>query len=130
MAAPSKFTEETVDTLIRAIRAGLPFARACEVAGIAESTFYQWQAGDFPRGADKDLKAEFSEALTRARGQSALSLVERIQSATLTDWRAAAWLLERRFPGDWGKDAELLRRVEELENALTGTTTPTLRRVA
>lgn len=100
---PHKFTEETVSTLLAAIRAGMPFHLAAAHAGIHESTFHEWQRGKFPRGADKTLKAEFSERLTRAKGYAALRLLAFIQDAAPQDWRAAAWMLERRYPEDFGK---------------------------
>lgn len=100
---PTKFTPETVARLLKAVRAGLPYHLAAEAAGISETTFYEWQRGEFPRGADKALKAQFSEELTRARGESALRLMALISSAAPDDWRAAAWILERRFPKDFGR---------------------------
>ena len=118
MAAPSKFTPETVKTLLAGIRAGLPYHLAAEAAGISEATFYDWQRGKFPRGADKQLKSEFLEDLTRARGESARRLTTLISNAATDDWRAAAWILERRFPKDFGKDAEALQKLEELQAAL------------
>lgn len=102
---PTKFTHETVELLLDGIRAGLPIHLACDAAGVAESTFYEWQRGEFPRGADKELKAEFPDKLTRARGVSALTNINLIANAAKEDWRAAAWILERRFPQDFGKQA-------------------------
>jgi hypothetical protein len=102
-ARPTKFTSTTVAHLLTAIRAGLPYRLAAEAAGISETTFHEWQRGEFPRGADKHLKAQFSEELTRARGESALRLMGVINQAAPDDWRAAAWILERRFPQDFGK---------------------------
>ncbi len=100
---PHKFIPETVDLLLKGVRAGLPFHLAAEAAGIGETTFYEWQRGEFPRGADKELKAHFAEELTRARGGSALRLMALVSTAAPDDWRAAAWILERRFPKDFGK---------------------------
>ena len=99
----SKFNKTTLDRLFAAIRAGLPYHLAADAAGISQTTFYEWQAGKFPRGASKQLKAEFSEELTRARGGSAARLITIINQAAPEDWRAAAWILERRFPRDFGK---------------------------
>lgn len=131
MAAPSKFTRQTIDMLIAGIRNGLPYELAAEAAGIGTSTFYNWQRGDFPRGADKALKVEFLDALTRARGESAFRLAGLINRAATDDWRAAGWLLERRFPGDFGKDADLHRRLDDLERALSDGITPTpIRRIS
>jgi len=100
---PHKFTPETVDLLLKGIRAGLPYHLAAEAAGVSETVFYEWQRGRFPRGADKDLKAHFTEELTRAKGVSAARLMSLINGAAAEDWRAAAWILERRFPKDFGK---------------------------
>ena len=101
--ARPKLTRETVDCLLTGIRAGMPYRLAAEAAGISETTFYAWQRGVFPRGADKELKSQFSKELMRARAEAALKLLLIIQRAAHTDWRAAAWILERRFPEDFGK---------------------------
>ena len=129
MAAPTKFTNETVNTLMVGIRAGLPFRLAAEAAGISETTFGDWQRGKLPRGADRALKASFPLQLTRARGESALRLTALISTAASTDWRAAAWLLERRFPRDFAKDASLYERLDALEESLQDAH-PQIRRIA
>ena len=45
--------------------------------------------------------------LYRARADSAMRLVSQITLQAPTDWRAAAFLLERRFPDDYGKRSEV-----------------------
>ena len=50
---------------------------------------------------------EFSDTVSRARADSALRLVSQITLQAPTDWRAAAFLLERRFPDDYGKRSEV-----------------------
>jgi len=130
MVRPTKFTAETVKVVLAGIRAGLPYRLSAEAAGIHYDTLNEWVQGRFPRGADKDLKAAFPDRLTRARGESAARLTALISTAASTDWRAAAWLLERRFPESFGKDADLHRRLDALEAALAGDTAPTpLRKV-
>jgi hypothetical protein len=129
MAAPSKFSRETVTAVLAGIGAGLPYRLAAEAAGISETTFHAWQQGRFPRGADKQLKVEFSEQLTRAKGQSAARLTALISTAAQDDWRAAAWLLERRFPRDFAKDASLYERLDALEASLQETQPQPIRRV-
>lgn len=115
MARPTKFTKPTVDALLAGILAGLPYHLAASAAGISETTFHDWQRGKLPRNADKQLKAEFLEASTRARGESARRFAALISTAAKDDWRAAAWMLERRFPRDFGRDGELMERIERLE---------------
>ena len=52
-------------------------------------------------------------SLSRAKADSALRLVSQIMLQAPTDWRAAAFLLERRFPDDYGKRSlAVLRRTE------------------
>ena len=120
MSRPTKFTTETVATVLAGIRAGLPYRLAAEAAGIHYDTFNEWKQGRFPRGADRQLRTEFSDQLTRAQGESARRLTALISTAATNDWRAAAWLLERRFPRDFARDASLFERLDALEAALAG----------
>jgi hypothetical protein len=120
MVRPTKFTATTVDAVLAGVRAGLPYRLAAEAAGIHYDTFNEWKQGRFPRGADRQLRTEFSDQLTRAQGQSALRLTALISTAAKDDWRAAAWILERRFPKDFAKDASLYERLDALEAALAG----------
>jgi len=58
--------------------------------------------------ADRD--PQFLASLTRAEAQCALVLLRTVIAAATIgidgDWRAAAWLLERKFPKDFGKDRD------------------------
>jgi hypothetical protein len=45
---------------------------------------------------------KFLEAVKRANADAQLDLLAKIQAATKTDWRAASWILERRFKSDFG----------------------------
>jgi hypothetical protein len=70
---------------------------ACVVAGISESTFYQWLA----RGmTGEEPYAKFVELVQHARARGRVALVESI--ITDRDWRAKAWYLERAWPEDFG----------------------------
>lgn len=129
MARPSKFTPETVHGILGGIRAGLPYRLAAEAAGIHYDTFNEWSHGRFPRGADKDLKTAFPDQLTRAKGESALRLSGLITRAATDDWKAAAWMLERRFPKDFARDASLYERLDALEASLQDAQ-PQIRRIS
>jgi hypothetical protein len=56
MARPSKYTPEVVKRVTDAIKLGATYELAAAYAGIAESTFYDWQA----------KKPEFSEQVKAA----------------------------------------------------------------
>ena len=50
---------------------------------------------------------EFFNAVERAKADSALRLISQLTLQAPADWRAAAFILERRFPDDYGRRAEL-----------------------
>src|SRR5215472_1700719 len=73
---------------------GHTIATVCEAVGIAERTYFDW--------CEKHL--HFSQATTCAIGKSKIVLVDKLRLAD--DWRAAAFLLERRWPSEYGRVAE------------------------
>ena len=85
---PTKRTPERENLLLLAIAKGLPLKAACKLAGLGFTTFNGWREED-PFFAEK---IEFAEAQAIERN---LVLIQR---AALKDWKAAAWLLERRHP--------------------------------
>ena len=71
---------------------------ACVVAGISESTFYEWLA----RGiVGEQPYCKFAELVQYARARGLVTLVESI--ITDRDWRAKAWYLERTRPADFAQ---------------------------
>jgi hypothetical protein len=66
----------------------------CEAVGIAERNYFDWR--------EKHL--HFSQATTCAIGKSKIVLVNKLRRSD--DWRASAFLLERRFPVEYGRVAE------------------------
>src|SRR4051812_30264595 len=66
---------------------------AAAYGGIDESTLWRWA----------QQSATFANDLTRAEAESEVALVAIVRQAARDDWRAAAHLLERRWPDTWGK---------------------------
>lgn len=100
--------EATKERLINAIRRGLPIKYACSCAGVGEGTFYKWkqQLGDSSsRGNCKEIR-ELFESIEKAKADFIDSQVGNIATAGQKSWQASAWLLERRFPDDFGSKAE------------------------
>lgn len=90
----TKYTPETVDKLVQAIRLGATYKLACDYAGITFETFNQWRSS----------KSEFSDAIQKAEGAGALGWLAKIEAAANDgNWQAAAWKLERRYPKDYGR---------------------------
>lgn len=114
MARPTKLTPEISKRICEAIRIGATRLFAAEYADIDESTFYRW----IERGNNEESGPfhEFCKALKRAEAEGVVTCLSRIQSAAvgkikengkLSDykgqWQAAAWILERRHPKEYGK---------------------------
>jgi transposase len=103
--APSKLTPAVRDFIVDAVRDGSHFAPACVGAGIDKTTAYKWiKRGeeDREKGRETDYST-FVDALVRAQAQSETRLVGKLQIHADSDWRAGAFILERRFKERWGK---------------------------
>jgi len=105
----SKSTRATKYTKIRAhnicsnIASGNTLRAAALAEGISEATFHRW----------RNEKADFAKMVEQAIGVSEASLVQKLTSSE--DWRAAAWILERRFPQTWSKKDHIDMHVSRSE---------------
>ena len=131
-----KLTRFRVKAVLLALEWGATMEQAAEAAGIARRTIYNWM----DRGENEVTGpfAEFlhakraAEAIAEAR---ALAIIQRAATGgepitktrrapapdgtiaetitaglSLPDWKAAAWLLERRWPARWGLNREPVAR--------------------
>jgi hypothetical protein len=85
------------------------------LTGISESTIYRWLALGKSEAAEPiygELVARVGEAIE----SSEFELLQRMRIAgsKSDNWRATAWMLERRFPEKYGK------RVNPQDNGHTG----------
>jgi hypothetical protein len=103
MARPTKLTAEVQKTITDAIAIGATYQAAAEYAGISYDTFNAWMRDERPKFR------QFSEAVVAANARARINLLARIQKAAQGtenkdgDWRAAAWVLERRFGDEYGQ---------------------------
>lgn len=117
MPRKSKLTDETQEIIVAALEAGCHDEAAYVAAGISHQTFYRWLAeGD---KAKSGRKCEFRDAVTRARGKAESAAVQAIAEQGKKDWRAYAWILERRYSARWANVQRLEVMLEqELEGLL------------
>ena len=102
---PTKLTPDVQELIVDGINAGLTYGMSCARAGVDTATFYRWlEKGEV---AKSGVFREFCDAISRAKADSALRLVSQITLQAPADWRAAAFMLERRFPDDYGKRTEV-----------------------
>ena len=116
---PTKLTPKLQEEICKAIRAGNYIETAAAFAGISKSTLYEWlkrgarekeRLAKNPRAKIKKSEApfvEFSDAVEKALAASEVRDVMLIGKAAETQWQAAAWRLERRFPERWGRREKL-----------------------
>lgn len=117
----TKLTPELIKEAARLVAEGNYITHVAQALGISRKTFYNWleQGARATRG----LKREFYEAITKAEAEAVLRNVKIIQKAAETNWQAAAWWLERKYPEEWGRkdrmnletDNGIVIKVEKVE---------------
>lgn len=104
--APSKKTPDRVSVLLNLLAEGNYRATAIRAAGITKETFSRWLREDHA----------FSDAVEKAEAQAlAWHLANIKRAATDGTWQASAWYLERKAPGDWGRQDRRPEGVEQVE---------------
>ena len=96
-----KFNDVAREKIVEGIRSGMTIRLACACAGITTETFYYWK--DKGRQGIAGYK-EFNDDVGKAEMDSVSIHLENIAAAARKgSWQASAWILERRFPADFGK---------------------------
>lgn len=115
MGRPSSLTPERTKRITELISGGNSLEVAAQASGITATTFFNWCARgrrererleQNPRLKPKkseEIYVEFLEDVERARAEGEARLVLVVTKKAMNDWRAAAWMLERKAPERWGK---------------------------
>jgi hypothetical protein len=113
---PSLLTPEVRSRFVESIKAGAHYDVACEYAGISYKTFRDWmQRGLGTHSSRKSSReyVEFAEEVTRAEAHGEIAAIVAIRAACKEDWRAAAWMLERRHSQRWANNQRIELQVME-----------------
>lgn len=116
---PSKLTPEIQSRICAVLRAGNYREVACAKAGVHYATFARWMADG--KAATAGPFREFHDAVKRAEAYAEAKLLGQIRTASVENWQAAAWMLERKTPDRWGRRDKVtldLAVQRELEQAL------------
>ena len=99
--AKSKLTPELQDKILLHLRVGAYVETAAACAGIHKDTFYEWMK----KGA-RGLAPyrAFADSVHKAVAESESRDLATILKAAQSQWQAAAWRLERRFPEKYGRN--------------------------
>lgn len=85
-------TPERVAIILEALGNGMTQRDSALLAGISEDTICLWKRNN----------SEFSEQMGQKLIEYKQKLLKRIEKAGEKDWKATAWILERKFKNDWG----------------------------
>lgn len=112
---PCGLTPQKEKVLLSAIRLGLTYKRAAALAGISYMTFNRWRSEGELTSAPQALR-DFCDHLQAAEAELAYSLSKTIFNAALKhgNVKAAIWLLERRYPDEWGKREPVSNPMDDL----------------
>ena len=91
---PSKFTKARKERIVKAIEAGCTYEMSADYAGISRTTLWAW----LRKGEDPKEKSycTFLNAVKKAEIEGAMVHLGTITQASQKDWKASAWMLERR----------------------------------
>ena len=94
MPQKSRFTPEIADAVVDGLTKGLTKRNISETLGLGKNTISVW----LKAGQEGDPAfVSFADRCAQAEKQAQGSLIAMISEQGHKDWRAAAWLLERRF---------------------------------
>jgi transposase len=101
VSRPSERTPERITAILSGIEGGLTETDAAQTAGISRGTLYNWKS------EDPDLIEAIAAAKSRFVRTLTALILQHAASRFPNSWQAAAWLLERRFPDDFGAKQRL-----------------------
>lgn len=89
------------------VEQGVPFKDCAILCGIGERTLHQWRAkgqADIEAGKPTTRYAQFKQRLDVSESTCVQRSCLVVMASAKEDWRAAAWLLERRRPEQFGRN--------------------------
>jgi DNA-directed RNA polymerase specialized sigma24 family protein len=121
--------EEKRSAILEAVKAGVPNDDAAGAAGISPRALYKAkalgrEALKKPPGQRTPLErlaVQFVQAIKQGGREAIATKLKLIHIHAKTNWTAAAWWLERRFPDRWGRkptDLELTQAIEKASGRL------------
>lgn len=114
--------DDVHDVLVKAIEDGATYKMASWAAGVNESTFSRWMKRGEQHIKDGILDTDYSKLckdIKRARYDRDLKHIAVIENcAKQGQWQASAWWLERTNQHQFGRNADELKKAEELEQKI------------
>ena len=91
-----KYCKKTTAKIIKALKQGVSIKAACGHGGICTTTYYEW------------LKTheDFRRAVEATQYHVEQKALKELREMAKDNWRVWTWLLERRYPSQWGSKVE------------------------
>lgn len=99
---PSCLTAKVEKEFVELLKSGCYIETACAVVGIGRSTYYDWikRAND---SLESNRYTKFRDKVRKAQAWAEARDVIIVSRHAEHNWRAAAWLMERKYPQRWGR---------------------------
>jgi len=110
MSRPSKLTPDIQKRIGENITLGLTYKLAAESAGITYKTLNLWMTKG--KNSTSGEYYIFYKHILKCNADSAKALLERLNEAAVSNCQICMWILERRFPEDFGR--RVYRQVNSL----------------
>ena len=101
-----KLTSKLIEMFCDCIRSGLSNRDACMACKISEDCFYRWMRNvENPIEGDSlySLEVKLYEGIKEAEIQFKNIHIQNITNLSKQDWKASAWMLERKFPKEYSR---------------------------
>lgn len=111
---PTLLDDERMQRICNALRDGASIEHASRSAGIHRATYHNWmergrterdrRAAGIPADDHEQPFLDFLDAVEKAQSDAVVNLIGEIANhARNGTWQAAAWILERKYPKEWGR---------------------------
>ncbi len=111
MGCKTKINRDLISKMCEHIEDGDTKTRACIVCGISQDTLYSWlKKADKEKGLFKELK----EGIAKAEASFIQKHIKIVSDAGKSDWKASAWLLERKVKDEFGKALDITSKGESI----------------
>ncbi len=107
---PLKINKDIIDQICLFIENGNSNKDAVVLAGVPESTFYNWKSRAVQlKDAERltwvryEIYSYLLECIKKAEAKFRAYHISNINSAAKKEWQASAWMLERRYPNEFGR---------------------------
>lgn len=116
MARETILTKQLQETICKYVQGGATLPHAAAAAGVSWNTVKDWAK---PGNVEREPYASFAAAVDDAKAKWATGAAMQITGHGKRDWKALAWMLERRFPNEYAPPSQRVElKYEESVKAL------------